>query len=228
MPEVQRVMTQSRTEAVVQNLAAYISVAGVKVGDRLPAERDLAQSLGVSRPILREALRYLAALGVIEAKTGSGTYLQKEVSPHDQHIVMSLEAERKSLMQVLELRRALEVEAAALVATRATGADITRLERLVDALEEEYHARGNNPESDKAFHLALYEISGNPLFLQLMNSLWDIMERFWKQPLGKEDFARRTLPMHRVILERIRDRDAEGARVAVRQLLEIVEEDLRD
>lgn len=227
MVSVPRVVTQSRSEAVVTSLAAFISSAGLKVNDRLPAERDLAANLGVSRPILREALRYLAALGVVEAKTGSGTYLRGPLAPNDRHVVMRIEMERESLVQLLELRRALETEAVALAAIRISATDLKDLEDLVNTLEREFTEEGDNTESDKAFHLALYRYTGNPVFLQLLEPVWEGIEQFWNYPLGKQDFAKRTLPLHRAIYECIRERDAEGARATVRQMLDIVEEDLR-
>lgn len=226
MTSLPRLVTQSRTEAVVSALAQYISKEELKVDDRLPAERTLAEHLGVSRPILREALRHLAALGVIEAKTGSGTYLRSLLTPNDRHVVMRFEMERKSLLQLLELRRALETEAVALAAVRMSAAELRELERLVNALEREFATKGENTEADKAFHLALYRYTGNPLFLQLLEQAWEGIEQFWKYPLGKQDFAQRSLPLHRKIYQRLSARDPEGARAAVREMLDIVEEDL--
>lgn len=226
MASLSRIVAQSRTEAVITTLASYIAKEGLRVNDRLPAERSLAECLGVSRPILREALRHLAALGVVEARTGSGTFLRGPLSPSDRHVVMRVEMERKSLLQLLELRRALETEAVALAATRMSETDLQELEGLVDTLEREFAEKEENTEADKAFHLAIYRFAANPLFLQLLEQVWEGIEQFWKYPLGKRDFAQRTLPLHRKIYERLRDRDPEGARAAVRQMLDIVEEDL--
>jgi GntR family transcriptional regulator, transcriptional repressor for pyruvate dehydrogenase complex len=227
MPPPHRIVSVSRAEAVTRSLADYVAAAGLKVDDRLPAERDLAASLGVSRPILREALKALTALGVIESRTGSGTYLRKPLTPDDRHVIMRIEGERESLLQLLQLRRALESEAAALAARRATPEQLERLALLVAELEREFAATGDNRSSDRAFHLALYEAAGNPLFVQLIESIWPMLQRFWQYPLGKQGFADGTLPLHRVIYERIRDRDAEGARATARALLDIVEAELR-
>lgn len=228
MPSISRVVTQSKSEAVIESLTSHITAAGLRVDDRLPAERELAAALGVSRPVLREALKGLAALGVVEAKSGSGTYLRRLPSPHDLHLVMRLELEREVLMQLLELRRALESEAVALAARHADEEAIDELEKLVEALEEDFHARGNNPETDRAFHLALYRHSGNPLFWQVLEPVWERIESFWRYPLGKKDFAKRTLPLHRKTFEHIRARDPEGARAAILEMFAIVEEDLRE
>ena len=180
----------------------------------------------MSRPILREGLRHLAALRVIESRTGSGTYLLKVLSPSDRHIVLRLASERQGLLQVLQLRRALESEAAALVALHGSETDIEELSDLVERLESDFFELGDNPEADKAFHLALYRLSGNPLMRQLMEPIWETFERFWQHPLGKETFARRSFPLHRRIFEAIRARDPQAARQLVVQMLDIVEEDL--
>lgn len=221
------VSTQSRADAVIESLTTYICYAGLEMGARLPSERDLAADLGVSRPILREALKHLAALGIVEAKTGSGTYLRKLISPSDQHIVMKLESELQTLLQLIQLRRALESEAAALTALNATEEQIDELECLVDALEKEHFEQGNATETDKAFHLALYKFSGNPLFFQIIEPLWEAVEKLWVRPLfGKQHIGHRTLEHHREAFNHIRDRDANGARQTILAMLELVEEDL--
>ncbi|HEX7003736.1 MAG TPA: FadR/GntR family transcriptional regulator [Trueperaceae bacterium] len=228
MTAIPRVVTQTKTEAVIESLAHYVSASDLQVDDRLPSERDLALALGVSRPVLREALKHLEALGVVEPRPGSGTYLRSPLSPNDLHLVMRLELERESLMKVLELRRAIESEAAAMAAVHASDEGIRELERLVDVLEEDFATKGDNPEADRAFHIALYRLSDNRLFGEVMKSVWDQIEKFWKYPLGKQDFAKRTLPLHRKTFERIRDRDPEGARAAIHEMFAIVEEDLRE
>lgn len=226
MASVSRVVKQSTGEAVIESLADYISKSGLTINDRLPAERVLAAGLGVSRPVLREALRHLAALGIVEAKNGSGTYLRRPLAPNDRHVVMRIEMERESLLQLLELRRALETEAVVLAAARMSEFDLQELEVHVGRLEQEFAEKGENAEADKAFHLALFRYTGNPLFLQLLEQVWEGIGQFWRYPLGKHDFAQRTLPLHRTIYERLRERDPEGARAAVQQMLAIVQEDL--
>lgn len=228
MTTIGRVVTRSKSEAVVESLAVYVGEAKLQVNDRLPPERELAQALGVSRPVLREALAHLEALGVIEPRPGSGTFLRSPLSPNDQHVVMRVEVERQSLMELLEMRRALESEAAALAARRATDDEIAELQRLVDGLEDEFERKGDNPESDKAFHVALIRIAGNRILENVVGSMWQQIEKFWTYPLGKRDFAKRTLPLHRATFERVRARDVEGARAAVHRMFDILEEDLRD
>lgn len=224
---IAKVVTRTKTEAAVESLAQFVVDANLEVDDRLPAERELALALGVSRPVLREALKHLEALGVIEPRPGSGTYLRSQLSPSYKHVVMRVDLERESLIEMLELRRALESEAAAIAAVRASDEAVAELGALVDRLEDDFRRTGDNPESDKAFHMALYRLAGNRLFWDVIAPVWQELETFWQYPLGKTDFAKRTLPLHRELYERISARDPEGARKLVHRMLEIVEEDLR-
>ena len=228
MASIARVTTQTKSEAVIESLARFITEANLQVDQRLPAERELAAALGVSRPVLREAFRHLEALGVIEPKPGSGTFLRSPLSPTDQHLIMRVDLERESLLKLLELRRALESEAAALAAKRADRAGVRDLARLVDALEADFHTTGDNRDADKAFHVALYELADNHLLWDVVRAVWDQIEAFWNYPLGKKHFAERTLPLHRLTFERIREGDADGARAAILDMFRLVEEELRD
>lgn len=180
----------------------------------------------MSRPILREALAQLAALGVTESRTGSGTFLKKSLSPSGQHVIVQLDAERGTLLQYLELRRALESEVVVLLAKRASKQDVKALELLVDAVEAEHALKGTAPVADKRFHLALYERVGNPLFLQILEPLWTVLESLWDKPLGKNDVGQNTLALHRELVEAIKNHHPEAARRATVAILESVERDL--
>ena len=217
----------TRVQHVISRLADFVTEQGVEPGGRLPSNRELAERLGVSRPILREALSHLAALHILEPRTGSGTYLLRPFGNTTFHVVMQLEGERDTLLHVHELRRAIETEVAALAAERATDEDVERLGRLLDVLEQDFEHHGRNPESDRAFHDALYATARNPLFEQVTRALREQLDRFWNDPLGKHHFASRSVPLHRQVFERVRNRDPEGARSAMHALLRTVEDDLR-
>lgn len=210
----------------MSRLRVFIAEQGIEVGERFPSERDLALQLGVSRPILREALAQLATLGVVESRTGSGTFLISTFSEHDQHVIVQLDAERNTLLQYLELRRALETEVVALLAKRASAQDIAELERLVEAIEIEHAATGSAPVADKQFHLELYKRVANPLFLHILEPLWTVLESLWNEPLGKKDVGKNTLPLHRELVQAIKHHDAVAARAATTAMIASVEEDL--
>jgi GntR family transcriptional repressor for pyruvate dehydrogenase complex len=224
---MRRIQSNNLSQNSLDSLAEFVRDTGLKPGDRLPSERELADNLGVSRPIVREALGRWAALGVIETRNGRGTYLKQSVGPGSTHVVFTMAGERQALLQVLEVRQALETEAAALAAARASEEQVDELWRLLEAVEEAYDRVGDAPDEDWAFHQAVYRAAGNPLFLQFIDGVVTLFHRFWENPLHQPDFARRGLPYHRTLVERIAARDPEGAREAVRKIIGITGEDLR-
>ena len=214
------------SESVLVELADYVQTSRLSVGDRLPPEREIALRLGVSRPLVREALGTWAALGIVEKRNGRGTFLRSAIGRDTRHLIVAVQPERQTLLQTLEIRRCLEPEAAALAANRATPAQIANLEHLLQAVEDAYERVGDAPAEDWAFHQAVYEATGNPLFGQLIVGFYEVFHRFWENPLGRPDFARRGLVHHHTLVERIRTHDPGGARAATLDILQVLEEEL--
>lgn len=211
-------------------LAAFAGRAGLGPGDRLPTERDLAQQLKISRATVREALKRWEGAGLIESRQGSGTYLKVAVSPEMRHLTLTLPSARDAagLLHTLEVRRALEAEAAALCAEHAGEAEVGQIEARLVTMEAAFHARdGMSAEEDWEFHQAILRASGNPLFEQITTAMHQQFHRFWEFPLGIRDFGHASFPFHRKVFERIRARDAAGARAEVGKLVATVEADLR-
>lgn len=219
-----------RARQVAEALSRYIDEASLAVGDRLPTERELMVSLGIGRSSLREAVSQLQALGVLETRIGSGTYIRKPVSARTVHLPLSIEALglADGLMLTLEVRRGVEVEASIAAARRRTDDDIARMEAALDHMESVHLREGTSGEADLAFHLTIYDASGNPLFRQVLEQLRGLFEKFWSQPFDRPDFAGRSFPFHRQLFEAIRDGDEAAAAAHTRAILDIVEEDIRD
>src|SRR5215204_6289277 len=122
-----------RQEAILKALSDFVERAGLQPGEQLPTERALMQSLRVGRSTIREVLRHWQALGVVEVRKGSGTYLKRLVSGSTIYLPLSIEAERDALLHTVEVRRGLETEAGALAALRATPGDLQDIEtKLID------------------------------------------------------------------------------------------------
>lgn len=223
---MRRIDSPPLSRSILDALADYIARSGLDAGDRLPPEREIAQRLGVSRPLVREALSRWAALGVVETRNGRGTYLRAAITPGSRHLVLTIGPERETLLHTLEIRRCLEPEAAALAAMRATPEQIDNLEALLTEIEAAYRTVGDAPAEDWAFHQALYQASGNPLFLQIIAGFYDLFHRFWENPVDRPGFAGRGLLDHRTLVERIRARDPQGARGSSMSILKILQEDL--
>ncbi len=212
--------------SALESLSEFVVQQGFVPGQRLPAERIIAEQLGISRPILREALKHWGALGIIETKNGSGSYLRRQVIPGDKHVVLTVHAERERLLHTLEVRRALEVEAAGLAARRRSPESLAHLRERFEALELAHRTKGDGPEEDWHFHLAVYRAAENPTLEQLVASLQSLFHRFFEYPLGISTFANRSWDKHRDLFEAIRDQDEIAARAATGAILDIVEEDL--
>ena len=230
-PSIPPLPPLGRARQVAEALSIYIEAAQLGPGDRLPTERELMQALGVGRSSIREAVSHLQALGVLEARIGSGTYILKPVSARTVHLPLSIEAGglADALLLTLEVRRGIEIEASVAAARRRTPADLERIAAALDEMERVHHrATGTAGEEDLAFHLAVYDASGNPLFGQVLEQLRGLFEQFWSRPFDRPDFAARSFPFHRMLYEAIRDGDPAAAAAHTRAILDIVEEDIKD
>ena len=224
------IQTTARDDAVLKALVGFVSAEALQPGEKLPTERSLAERLKVSRNTVREALTRWEGLGLVERRQGSGTYLKAAVSADMLHMPLTLAGgnDFTSLMQTLEIRRALEAEAAALCAERASLADIAEIARKLDAMEQAFLMRdGMSSDEDWEFHQAIYRVSGNPLFEQIISAMHELFHRFWEHPLGVRDFGHASFPYHRTIYERIADGDPEGARAEALKLIATVDNDLK-
>ena len=219
-----------RARQVTEALATYVQQAQLKAGDRLPAERELMAALAVGRSTIREFIRHFQALGVIETRKGSGTYLLKPVTSATIHMPLSFDPAhlREALLQTLEVRRGIETEASMVAARRRTAEDLVEIEAKLEDMERAHHARGSSGPEDLAFHLAVYDATHNPLFRQLLEQMRDAFERFWEHPFDRQDFARRSFPFHRTLFDAIAAKDPQAAQRETLKILDIVEEDIKE
>ena len=225
---MQKVQPVQLTDSALSSLSDYLRNSAVQVGDRLPAERVIAEQLGVSRPILREALKRWVALGIIETRNGSGSYLRRPIEPGATYVVFSISAERHKLLQLLELRRALEVEAAGLAAARRNAAELAHLQACYARADRVQGQGGSDPEADWAFHLAVYRAAGNPYFEDIVTSLQDQFHLIFDNPLRIQNFATRSWPIHLELLQAIERQDVPAAKSCASRILDITQEDLDD
>ncbi len=219
-----------RVRQVTDVLADFIGQANLRAGDRLPAERELMAALAVGRSTIREVIAHFQALGVMETRKGSGTYLLKPITPATIHMPLSFDTAetRDILLQTLQVRRGLECEAAMVAAAVRTMEDLRSIEEKLCEMERVHLATGTSGPEDLAFHLAIYDATHNPLFRQLLEQMRGAFERFWTKPFNRPDFARRSFPFHRTLFDAIAGQDAEGARRETLLILEVVEEDIRE
>jgi DNA-binding FadR family transcriptional regulator len=219
-----------RARSVMTAMADFIARSGYKPGDRLPAEREFMEGLAVGRSTVREVIRQFQALGIVESRKGSGTYLLRGVSADTVHMPLSFDAThlRDVLLQTLDVRRGLEAEASAIAAIRRSDDDLREIEAKLQLMEAAHYEKGAAGPEDLAFHLAVYDATHNPLFPQLLEQIREAFARFWEHPFERWDFARRSFPFHRELFDAIAARDPETARQKTLAILDIVEEDIKE
>lgn len=219
-----------RTGAVMRAVSGYIGRSNLQPGEKLPTERQLMQHLAVGRSTVREVIRQLQTLGVVETRRGSGTFLRRVFSANAVHMPLTIDTAsvRDGLLQTLEVRRGLEIEASALAATRRTDGDLRIIEARLDEMEHVHLSTGDAAHEDLAFHLAVYDAAHNPMFRQLLEQMREAFERFWKKPFDRQDFASRTFPLHRKLFEAIRDQNPKRAQRVTLEILAIVEDDIKE
>lgn len=160
-------ITISRSyEEVVRQIAALIRNGQLRSGERLPTERELGSAFGVSRGVVREAIKVLGALGLVEARQGSGIYVLNDIPTVTRAFTLSVSPDMKSVEQLFEFRRTLEAEAAALAAVRRTDAQLDEILAAADgtARAVELEDLEGFGAFDNLFHAAVARASGNPYF----------------------------------------------------------------
>jgi GntR family transcriptional regulator, transcriptional repressor for pyruvate dehydrogenase complex len=206
------------SDQVAQALLARIESGQLKPGEKLPAEAVLAPEFGVSRTVVREAISRLKQGGFVESRQGSGVFvsLQPAVSPLkiDDSAMGSLEA----VLQIAELRQAIESEAAALAAQRRSSSELAEIETAFHAIDTEKAAGGDGVAADIAFHRAIARATGNPYFLQTVEFLSQYLTAATRMTRVNEarriEFMRQSRDEHSAIVAAIRRQDPVAARNA--------------
>jgi GntR family transcriptional repressor for pyruvate dehydrogenase complex len=206
------------TDQVVSYVRTRIECGALRPGDRLPAERDLAAHIGVSRPTVRAGLRALAAMGVVQARHGSGTYIPQgppSLGPEPLKFLAALHGLTRD--EMYEARRILEVGAAGLASERATSEQIGVIEAEVLNLFASMGDPHRFLVHDIGFHRAVAAASGNPIvasLVEMVSALYYESRRASAAKARSRDL-RAAAEMHRRIFHAIRARDAEAARAAM-------------
>lgn len=210
----------STTERVVVQVRDMIRLGTLRPGDRLPSEREFAKRLGISRSSLRPGLRFLAAMGVLSSRHGSGTFIADGPPALDSEPLKLLAMlHRFSHDEMFEARRLLEVGIAGLAAERATDDHLTIMAEELTEMYATLDDPQQNLVHDIRFHRAIANGSGNPILATLMDML--VAALYERQRLMASPAAdlKETAGMHRKIFRSIRSRDPDGARSAMSEHL---------
>jgi GntR family transcriptional regulator, transcriptional repressor for pyruvate dehydrogenase complex len=225
---VYKVIRSSRLfEQIVQQIEESVLNGSLKPGDQLPAERDLAQRLGVSRTAVREAVKTLREKGLVEAYSGRGTFITDGTSQaaRQSFDLMVKVGQQEGSPHLAELRLILEPGIAALGAARVKEEDLAAMREAVAVMDRSQKNPAAYIEADLDFHLALAEAVANPLILSLIDSIVGLLREQRMRIFNVEGGPQRGQFHHKRILEAVERRDPEMAREAMRAHLEQVRQD---
>jgi GntR family transcriptional repressor for pyruvate dehydrogenase complex len=179
IPNIDPIRREPLATEIARRLVEYLLAGGVEPGKRMPSERQLAEAFGVGRSAMREALKALALIGLVEIRHGDGTYLKTADSALlPQVIEWGLLLGEKRTMDLVEARQKIEVIVAELAAQRRDEGDLADLRRLLDRMWEARADRQKFVDADVAFHLRLAEATGNSALRDIQSSIQALL-RAW-------------------------------------------------
>ncbi|MFH9422233.1 FadR/GntR family transcriptional regulator [Streptomyces sp. NPDC017529] len=217
------------TDEAIEKIKSMIVSGALRPGDRLPKESELAADLGLSRNSLREAVRALSLIRILDVRQGDGTYvtsLDPQLLLEALGFVVDFHRD-DTVLEFLAVRRILEPAATAMAAGRIRAGELDGLERRLDALGP-YPAVEELVACDLEFHREIVAAAGNSVLCSLLDGLSGptTRARVWRG-LAQQDAVSRTLAEHRAIVAALRDRDAEAARAWATVHVASVENGLR-
>lgn len=214
------------TESIIEAIVEYASSSNLKVGDRLPSERELASALRVSRPLLREALRKMESLNLVEVLPGRGIFIKTPLKNNMSYLVLHIDGEKKKTLEVLKIRRALEKLAVDEAMRNITEKEVEELEKRLNLLEEKQRRGEDSREENWAFHEVIYRLANNELLSSILEGLKEF-HLFFEDPCTCPSFAERTFFFHRELFQCIARRDPEKAHALIDKLLDMVENEVK-
>ena len=224
---VEQLSSRRLYEQLAERIRQQILNGSLNPGDRLPTERILADDYGVSRTVVREAVKTLQQEGLIEIKAGLGTFVVDATDrafSQSLGLLMSLNL-NDNLVDVVEIREILEVEIATLAAQRARAEDIDRMKHSIAIMDKNLDNVGEYIRHDHAFHLALARATQNAVMPLLISSIVDLLQRLRSRTALVEGSLERGQRHHKRILEAICQRDTQAAQTAMFAHLQQVRRD---
>jgi len=217
------------SEEIVQEILSMIRDGKIHPGDKLPSERQLAASLNVSRPSLREAMRALSAMNVVDIIHGDGVYVTTlEPDRLFQHFDFVFSLDDSTFLQLFEARKIVEAGFAEMAAVNAQTAEIEELEALLTRSEESLDDPDMFLQIDIELHEKIAEIAHNPILQRLMAGVSQLSRASRKRTADLPGVRERTVNDHRAIVAAIAAREPEVARQAMLHHLKRVQSRLKE
>jgi GntR family transcriptional repressor for pyruvate dehydrogenase complex len=213
------------SDQAMESILDQVKRGILQPGDRLPSLRELVSQLGVSQTAVREALRALVGLGVIDLQAGRGAFVQSvssEILINPESLFFLLQ--RETLLHTIEVRQALEVETIALAAERATAEDLAELERILRQMERGAKSNETAFRHSPYFHLAIARATHNPVFISMVKSFVSLLKQGALLGEFVPEAREREHRLHAELYESIVKRDVNEARCRMREHLQIGKE----
>ncbi|MBI4247332.1 MAG: FadR family transcriptional regulator [Candidatus Rokubacteria bacterium] len=212
-------------EEIVRQIKAMIAEGRLKSGDQLPPERELAEKFVVSRTSVREALRALESLRLVEIRPGEGTFVKGvSVEALIEPLALVMLSQREAIAELFETRRLIEPAIAALAARRATPDEIHDMERILEEQAKDVAAGRTGLTQDAQFHTAIAAAAHNQAIMRVIHAIMDLLTQSREESLNTPGRPERSHQNHLRILDAITRRDADAAEQAMREHLTAVEE----
>lgn len=184
----ERVKTRKKSSLIAEQILSLIADGKLAVGERLPGEIELAKAMGVSRPMLREALTALRIAGLVESKVGQGTYILKQFTSSYMEVLNDFLEENESPFDVLEARRVLEVGVLKLAVARQTPEDLMQIEGALSQIQTGFRSQSYEilSEGNSAFHLAIATASKNEVLEKHLTALLAAIDQsLWRTMISE-------------------------------------------
>jgi GntR family transcriptional repressor for pyruvate dehydrogenase complex len=204
-------------QEIALQVKAHIESGEFAVGAKLPSERELAQTMKVSRPSVREALIALEVEGLVEVRPGAGVFVCEPQRPSPYH------ASSEGPLELMRARIAIEGETAAMAARQMRNADIRELERILETMLPDPHSQGSYLPADRAFHLYIAEKTGNSVLVHIVAELFDARHSPLSLQFGKhfenETTRRRAIVEHKAVIKALASRNPNASKQAMQRHL---------
>lgn len=230
--ELKPIKTKKIYEEIVEQIKQLILDGHIKPGDKLPSERHLVESFKVSRASIREALSALEMMGLIEVRTGEGAYFrQLQADSMAVSLTWALSMEKGSVMELLEVRRMMEVQAVGYAAERASAEELNELEAILNSMQLNlYNSGALSEKADHSFHYNIARATHNKIIIRLMDTISDHLQHLIRASRSKLYEGKYTPELlyeeHVRIFLALKDRNVEEARKQMTIHLNGVEEEI--
>lgn len=228
------VQRNSLSDAIVEQIIDLISRGVLRPGERLPSEKELCLRFGVGRTTIREALRSLAVMGILDGRVGEGTFVSTDSRKYlDKALQWGLLIDRKDVNDLIETRLMLESQTAAAAAARATEEDLEEMEEALNGMQRSVDHPAEYLEHDLRFHLAIARATQNRILYNLLSLTRGYLQTWISESLAKPSArkirarAESSVREHRKILQALRRHKPDEARQAMTEHILSSSQDLQ-